>query len=91
MVIDTVIAVTGTQLGYPRVSTAHQSLDQQLTLTEAGVDATRVYTTNCRHLYPRTAARPCRPSGLRQQGRRHRGGWHRPLGPQCCGGHDDDP
>jgi hypothetical protein len=24
MVIDTVIAVTGTELGYPRVSTAHQ-------------------------------------------------------------------
>src|ERR1700719_3017799 len=45
MVIDTVPAVTGTQLGYARVSTAHQSLDQQLdALTAAGVDATRVYT-----------------------------------------------
>jgi DNA invertase Pin-like site-specific DNA recombinase len=45
MVIDTAPAVTGTQLGYARVSTAHQSLDQQLdALTGAGVDATRVYT-----------------------------------------------
>jgi DNA invertase Pin-like site-specific DNA recombinase len=45
MVIDTAPAVTGTQLGYARVSTAHQSLDQQMdALTEAGVDATRVYT-----------------------------------------------
>ena len=45
MVIDTAPAVTGTQLGYARVSTAHQSLDQQLdALTAAGVDATRVYT-----------------------------------------------
>src|SRR4030081_3423980 len=45
MVIDTAPAVTGTQLGYARVSTAHQSLTQQLdALTTAGVDATRVYT-----------------------------------------------
>jgi DNA invertase Pin-like site-specific DNA recombinase len=45
MVIDTAPAVTGTQLGYARVSTAHQSLDQQMdALTAAGVDATRVYT-----------------------------------------------
>jgi DNA invertase Pin-like site-specific DNA recombinase len=45
MVTDTAPAVTGTQLGYARVSTAHQSLDQQLdALTAAGVDATRVYT-----------------------------------------------
>lgn len=45
MVIDTAPAVTGTQLGYARVSTAHQSLDQQVdALTAAGVDATRVYT-----------------------------------------------
>jgi DNA invertase Pin-like site-specific DNA recombinase len=45
MVIDTAPAITGTQLGYARVSTAHQSLDQQMdALTEAGVDAARVYT-----------------------------------------------
>jgi DNA invertase Pin-like site-specific DNA recombinase len=45
MVTDTAPAVTGTQLGYARVSTAHQSLDQQMdALTAAGVDATRVYT-----------------------------------------------
>src|SRR6202048_2043062 len=45
MVIDTAPAVIGTQLGYSRVSTAHQSLDQQLdALTAAGVDPKRVYT-----------------------------------------------
>jgi DNA invertase Pin-like site-specific DNA recombinase len=45
MVIDTAPAVTGTQLGYARVSTSHQSLDQQMdALTSAGVDAARVYT-----------------------------------------------
>jgi DNA invertase Pin-like site-specific DNA recombinase len=45
MVINTPPAVTGTQLGYARVSTAHQSLDQQMdALTAAGVDAARVYT-----------------------------------------------
>src|ERR1700681_4540161 len=45
MVIDTAPAVTATQLGYARVSTAHQSLDQQMdALTAAGVDADRVYT-----------------------------------------------
>lgn len=45
MVIDTAPAVTGTQLGYARVSTSHQSLDQQMdALTRAGVDAVRVYT-----------------------------------------------
>jgi DNA invertase Pin-like site-specific DNA recombinase len=44
VVIDTAPAVTGTQLGYARVSTAHQSLDQQMdALTGAGVDAARVY------------------------------------------------
>src|SRR5882757_998028 len=45
MVIDTAPALTGTQLGYARVSTAHQSLDQQMdALTAVGVDTNRVYT-----------------------------------------------
>lgn len=45
MVSDTAPAVTGTQLGYARVSTAHQSLDQQVdALTAAGVEGSRVYT-----------------------------------------------
>lgn len=45
MVTATAPAVTGTQLGYARVSTAHQSLDQQMdALTGVGVDAARVYT-----------------------------------------------
>jgi DNA invertase Pin-like site-specific DNA recombinase len=45
MAIDTAPASTGTQLGYARVSTGHQSLDQQIdALTVVGVKANRVYT-----------------------------------------------
>ncbi len=45
MVTDTAPAVAGTQLGYARVSAAHQSLDQQTdALTAAGVDAGRIYS-----------------------------------------------
>src|ERR1700729_3248256 len=45
MAIDTAPAATGTQLGYARVSTGHQSIDQQVdALTSAGVDSNRVYS-----------------------------------------------
>src|ERR1700680_1651500 len=45
MAIDTAPAATGTQLGYARVSTGHQSLDQQVdALTAVGVDNARVYS-----------------------------------------------
>src|ERR1700737_5022239 len=45
MALDTAPAATGTQLGYTRVSTGHQSLDQQVdALTAAGVDTARVYS-----------------------------------------------
>jgi DNA invertase Pin-like site-specific DNA recombinase len=45
MATITAPATTGTQLGYARVSTGHQSLDQQVdALTAAGVDPVRVYS-----------------------------------------------
>jgi DNA invertase Pin-like site-specific DNA recombinase len=44
MLAITVPAATGTVLGYARVSTGHQSLDQQVdALTDAGVDSARIY------------------------------------------------
>ncbi len=45
MATTTAPAASGTQLGYARVSTGHQSLDQQVdALIDAGVNTARVYT-----------------------------------------------
>src|ERR1700730_1694163 len=62
MALSSTLIATGTQLGYARVSTGHQSLDQQVdALTAAGVDAPRVYSdklsgTSIREQGPRLAS-----------------------------------
>ncbi len=46
--------ITGSQLGYARVSTGHQSLDQQVdALTGAGVDSARLYSDKLTGTSPR--------------------------------------
>jgi DNA invertase Pin-like site-specific DNA recombinase len=61
---------TGTQLGYARVSTEHQSFDQQVdALAVAGVESNRVYSdklsgTSTRQQRPGLAALDKRPSPL---------------------------
>ena len=60
--MSTTTATTGVQLGYARVSTNHQSLDQQLdALTAAGIEKARVYAdklsgTSTREVRPGLAA-----------------------------------
>jgi DNA invertase Pin-like site-specific DNA recombinase len=45
MALDTAPVPTGTVLGYARVSTGHQSLDQQVdALSTEGVDPSRLYS-----------------------------------------------
>ena len=52
---------TGTQLGYARVSTEHQSLDQQTdALAAAGVEGSRVYSDRLSG----TSTRQQRPASL---------------------------
>jgi DNA invertase Pin-like site-specific DNA recombinase len=62
MALNATPTVIGTQLGYARVSTEHQSLDQQVdALTAAGIESNRVYNdklsgTSTRHQRPGLAA-----------------------------------
>ena len=64
MATDAASVSTGTVLGYARVSTGHQSLDQQVdALTVAGVDPARVYSDKLSG----TSTREQRP-GLGQPG-----------------------